>query len=166
MGLTGISGWTECPVGRADENRHLIYQQKWNIARLGTVVFSSSRLHLKVSLWCGNREHSSLHTVQWSARSLSSLARPLLLSYIILGTTILKTNLWFSFLLSQRTTSFPDGSVIKNVPAVRETWVRSLGGEDPLEEGMAAYCSILAWRIPWTEEPGGLPWGHRELDTT
>ena len=38
----------------------------------------------------------------------------------------------------------------------QETWVRSLGGEDPLEEGMATHSSILAWRIPWTEEPGGL----------
>ena len=37
-----------------------------------------------------------------------------------------------------------------------ETWVRSLDGEDPLEEGMAIHSSILAWRIPWTEEPGGL----------
>ena len=48
---------------------------------------------------------------------------------------------------------------IKNLLAVqetKETWVQSLGQEDPLEEGMAAYSSILAWRIPWTEEPGGL----------
>ena len=37
-----------------------------------------------------------------------------------------------------------------------QTWVRSLGGEDPLEEGMATHSSILAWRLPWTEEPGGL----------
>ena len=47
--------------------------------------------------------------------------------------------------------------MIKNPPAMRETWVRSLGWEDPLEEGMATYSSILAWRIPWTEEPGGPP---------
>ena len=45
---------------------------------------------------------------------------------------------------------------VKNLPAVQETWVQSLGGEDPLEEGMATHSSILAWRIPWTEEPGGL----------
>ena len=45
---------------------------------------------------------------------------------------------------------------VKNLPAVRETWVPSLGREDPLEEGMATHSSILAWRIPWTEEPGGL----------
>ena len=45
---------------------------------------------------------------------------------------------------------------VKNLPAVQETWVRSLGQEDPLEKEMAAHSSILAWRIPWTEEPGGL----------
>ena len=44
----------------------------------------------------------------------------------------------------------------KNPPAVQETWVLSLGQEDPLEEGMATHSSILAWRIPWTEEPAGL----------
>ena len=45
---------------------------------------------------------------------------------------------------------------LKCLPAVRETWVRSLGWEDPLEKEMATHSSILAWRIPWTEEPGGL----------
>ena len=46
--------------------------------------------------------------------------------------------------------------------------VQSLGWEDPLEKGMATHSSNLAWRIPWTEEPGGLqgPWGHQQLDTT
>ena len=44
----------------------------------------------------------------------------------------------------------------KNLPAMQETWVRSPGGEDPLEKGMPTHSSILAWRIPWTEEPGGL----------
>ena len=51
---------------------------------------------------------------------------------------------------------FPDGSLVKNLPAIQETWVQSLGREDPLEEGMATHSSILACRIPWTEEPGGL----------
>ena len=46
--------------------------------------------------------------------------------------------------------------MVKNLPAMLETQVRSLGWEDPLEEGMATHSSILAWRIPWTEEPGGL----------
>ena len=46
--------------------------------------------------------------------------------------------------------------MVKNLPAMQETWVRLLGWEDTLEEGMATHSSILAWRIPWTEEPGGL----------
>ena len=49
--------------------------------------------------------------------------------------------------------------MVKNPPAMQETqetWVRSLGQEDSLEEGMATHSSVLAWRIPWTEEPGGL----------
>ena len=45
---------------------------------------------------------------------------------------------------------------VKNLPAMQETWVLSLGQEDPLEKRMATHSSILAWRIPWTEEPGGL----------
>ena len=44
----------------------------------------------------------------------------------------------------------------KNPPAMKETWVQPLGQEDSLEKGMATHSSILAWRIPWTEEPGGL----------
>ena len=51
---------------------------------------------------------------------------------------------------------FPGGSVVKNMPGKLEIWVWSLGGEDPLEKEMATHSSILAWRIPWTEEPGGL----------
>ena len=45
---------------------------------------------------------------------------------------------------------------LKRLPAMKETWVRSLGWEDPLEKEMATHSSVLAWRIPWTEEPGGL----------
>ena len=46
--------------------------------------------------------------------------------------------------------------MVKNLPTLREAWVRSLGWEDPLEKRMATHSSILAWRIPWTEEPGGI----------
>ena len=46
--------------------------------------------------------------------------------------------------------------IVKNPAAIQETWVRPLVREDPLEKGMATHSSILAWRIPWTEEPGGL----------
>ena len=67
--------------------------------------------------------------------------------------------------------------MVKRLPTMQETWVRFLGGEDPLEKEMATYSSTLAWKIPWTEEPGGLqsmgsqrvgysPWGRKESDTT
>ena len=46
--------------------------------------------------------------------------------------------------------------IVKNLPAMQETWVLSLGWEDPLQKGMATHSSILAWRVPWTEEPGRL----------
>ena len=52
---------------------------------------------------------------------------------------------------------FSGGSVIKNLPAMQNTCIQSLGQEDPLEKGMVTHSRILAWRIPWTEEPGGLP---------
>ena len=56
---------------------------------------------------------------------------------------------------------------VKHLPAMRETWVQSLGGEDPLEKEMATHSSILAWGTSWTEEPGGLQSiGHKELDMT
>ena len=59
------------------------------------------------------------------------------------------------------------GQRIKLLPAIHETWVLSLGWEDPLEKEMATHYSILAWRIPWTEEPGGLQsMGSQESNTT
>ena len=57
---------------------------------------------------------------------------------------------------------------VKSLPAMQETQVQSLGWEDPSEKGMATHSSILAWKIPWTEEPGGLysSWSHKESDST
>ena len=56
---------------------------------------------------------------------------------------------------------------VKNLPAIQETWVQSLGQEDALEKGMANHSGTLAWRIPWTEEPGRLQsWGCQESDMT
>ena len=58
-------------------------------------------------------------------------------------------------------------SVVKNPSAIQEMQVCSLGQGDPLENGMATHSSILAWRIPWTEEPVDYsPWDHKELDMT
>ena len=56
--------------------------------------------------------------------------------------------------------------LIKHLPALQKTQVQSLGWEDPLEKEMATHSSILAWRIPWTEEPGGLESMGSERDTT
>ena len=68
------------------------------------------------------------------------------------------SSLWTSKLVAQ---------MVKNLCAMQETWIRSLGQEDPLEKGMATHSCILAWRIRWTEELGGLrPWDWKELDMT
>ena len=55
--------------------------------------------------------------------------------------------------------------MVKNLPAMQETWVQSLGQEDVLEKGMATHSSILDWKIPWMEEYDS-SWGHKESDTT
>ena len=74
--------------------------------------------------------------------------------------SLFSVSLEFSFLESQGPRKgFPNGSAVKNPPVMQETWemwVPSLGREDPLEEEMAAHSSNVAWKIPWTEEPGGL----------
>ena len=77
----------------------------------------------------------------------------------------------FSFILySARIAEFLGSLLaqkVKNLSAMLKTRVLSLGWEDPLEKEMATHSSILAWRIPWTEEPGGLQtMDHKELDTT
>ena len=59
--------------------------------------------------------------------------------------------IWYSHPLAS-----PVAQIVENLPAIWETWVRFLGWEDPMEEGMTTHSSILAWRIPWPEEPGGL----------
>ena len=67
---------------------------------------------------------------------------------------------YFQFLFLLKLSSNKIASLVaqrlKHLPLMRETWVQSLGQEDPLEKEMATHPSILAWRIPWTEEPGGL----------
>ena len=56
---------------------------------------------------------------------------------------------------------------VKNLLTMQGTWVRSVGGEDPLEKGMATHSSILAWRTPWTEESDRhSTWGYKQSDTT
>ena len=65
------------------------------------------------------------------------------------------TSMFHLFAVSMLT-AFLVAKMVKNLPAMRETWVRSLGQKDPLEKGKTTHSSILAWRIPRTEEPGGL----------
>ena len=60
----------------------------------------------------------------------------------------------------------PVAQMVKNLPAIQETWVQSLGQGDPLEKGMATHSNILAWRISWIEDPGYSPWGRKALDMT
>ena len=80
------------------------------------------------------------------------------------ATALLRTSLLFG---STQPWASLVAQLVKIPPAMQETWVQSLGREDPLEKGMATPYSILAWRIPWTEEPGGLQsMGLKELNTT
>jgi len=61
-----------------------------------------------------------------------------------------------AFIYTKELSGFPGGSVVKNLPAKQETWVQSLSQEDHLEKEMATQSRILAWKIRWTEQPGGL----------
>ena len=61
--------------------------------------------------------------------------------------------------------SFPVAQMVKNPPAMQETWVQSLVQKDPLEKGRAIHSSFLVWRIPWTEEPGALVHGVTKSQT-
>ena len=60
----------------------------------------------------------------------------------------------------------PVAQIVKNLPAMQKTWVQSFGWEEPLEKGMAIHSSILALKIPQTEEPSYSPWGCKELEMT
>ena len=87
----------------------------------------------------------------------TSTAATLIIYLMLIQFTFLPDSLSASPpLFSRISWGFPDGSEVKNLPGMRETWVQSLGQEHPLEKEMATHSSILAWRIPWTEEPGGL----------
>ena len=67
---------------------------------------------------------------------------------------------WETMVMAAPSMGFLKGSVVKNLPAMQESWIQFQGQEEPLEKGMATHSNILAWRIPWTEEPGGL-WSMR-----
>ena len=106
--------------------------------------------------------HVRLFATPWTAVCQASLSFPISWSC----SNLLPLSWWCHPTISSSVTpfsSYPQSSaaslvtqVVKNLPAIRETRVQPLGWEDPLERGMATHSSILAWRIPWTEEPGGL----------
>ena len=94
-----------------------------------------------------------------SRLSQSARLSSLLYSNFPLASYFTYGNVYVSMLLSQLVPPSPSSLVaqrVKRLPAMRETWVLSLGREDPLEKEMATHSSILAWRIPWAEKPGGL----------
>ena len=91
-------------------------------------------------------ENKSLPKVIWDYLNWSAILR----NSEVVGVEVFKC-FWKNLL---RWWGVPGGSAVKNMPAKQETWVRSLGGEDPLDEEMATYSSILAWRTPWPEQPG------------
>ena len=107
-------------------------------------------MEVKVSVFCGEGSSFLSELMSFSCVALKCL---------------------FSFLLKNEIAVIisSDGSAVKNLPALQEvweTWVLSPGQEDPLEEEMATACSILAWRIPWTEEPHGLESVGLQRDTS
>ena len=119
--------------------RKIYWRRKWQ----STPVLLPGKSHgqrslVSYSLW-GRKELDTTEQLHFHGSSLS---------FVLLCSLLRQHHL--------NTRVFPGGSVVKNLPSIQETRVQSLGQEDPLEEGMATYSSILAWRIPWTGEPGGL----------
>ena len=107
-------------------------------------------------LWCWRR----LLRVPWTARrSKQSILKEISLEYSLEG-LMLKLKLQYFGHLMQRIWKVPKASLVaqrlKHLPPMQETWVRSLGREDPLKKEMVTHSSILAWRIPWMEKPGRL----------
>ena len=107
----------------------------------------------------------------WVQECLQQDAQSVPLSHKILATMMslscrkgVKPHLLYFTVLHIRTSLV--AQMVKNLPAVQETWVQSLGCEEPLEKEMAAHSSVLAWRIPWTEVGCCSPWGRKESDTT
>ena len=99
-------------------------------------------------------ELASLHNAEWGKPWAFGLSYPLSQVWCIKVSCFL--SLQFNYLELISFSGFLGGSVVKNPPAMQETQVQSLGWEDSLEEEMASHSTILAWRIPWTEEPGWL----------
>ena len=124
-------------------------------------------LRLNLREW-GLVLHEMLKTTATCTSLLITDVDLALLTLTLLLSSFLIAN--FSLLLSGKLLlwAFLVAQMVKNLPAMQETWVQFLGQEDPLEKGMPTHSSILAWRIPWTEKPGRLysPWGRKESHKT
>ena len=140
-----------------------------NATLIHTLQFSRLRDMAAISSWTkylpsfsgmelGNVTQSIGH---WDFYKMSSVYRTVN-NIKLLGpwwdSRVCSMNIWFCIFFSATSLSWTSlvAPAIKNLPAMRETQVQSLGREDPLEKAMATHSSILAWRIPWTEEPGRL----------
>ena len=98
-----------------------------------------------------------INTIPWNFSQLSALSLFFLPRFALLKLiSQMRNDLLLQLLFANEKKVSLVAQTVKNLPAMQETWVWSLGQEDPLEEEMATCSSILAWRIPWTEEPGGL----------
>ena len=98
-----------------------------------------------------------INTIPWNFSQLSALSLFFLPRFALLKLiSQMRNDLLLQLLFANEKKASLVAQTVKNLPAMQETWVWSLGQEDPLEEEMATCSSILAWRIPWTEEPGGL----------
>ena len=129
----------------------LLMYNYWTVdsRNIQSVFFYCSWLLFGVLLVCMTQDSD------WGYPSRFCLGiKPLLSPTAALYTTQGLGNLWFAVAVLKMV--FPGGSAVKNLHAVQETTVRSLGQKDPLEKEMAIHSTILAWRIPCTEEPGGL----------
>ena len=121
---------------------------------MSLVIFCISKRKINSQETCRN----------WEIKTPKSNATfTLILVYLLLYLQVRPT-VWLCF---GDIGGVPVAQMVKRMPAMQETRVLSLGQEDPLQKGMATHFNILAWGIPWTEEPSGLwSWGHKELDTT
>ena len=126
--------------GRDEYVRPLIFTT-WNI----NLWFSASIVFCSVLLFSILIMESLFPFLMYiSLLNWSTISREIAGPYRM---NVISTQIYWASLVAQR---------VKNLPAIQETWVRSLGQEDPLEKGMTTHCSILTQRIPWTEEPGEL----------
>ena len=116
---------------------------------------------------CGNERVGGTEWLNWQGNGAWQGNGGSLNTSIIIYTVRLKVLYLQNEIYNIYSMDLPTASVVKNLPAKQETGVWFLDWEDPLEKEMATHFSILAWRSPWTEEPGGYsPWVHKEADTT